>query len=252
MKKWQMMVFMVCLTLMVLVIPFGANADEWNRKTKVSFDQPVEIPGVGAQILPAGTYIFKLLDSLSDRNIVQIFNEKQDHVFATILAIPNYRLQATDKTVMTFRERAVGSPEAIRAWFYPGKHWGQEFVYPKKRAIELAKITNEPVLAMPAELDVNIVAPVLTADEQPVVALKTASIIAVKPTGEEVAVAEVVEPPPATEIVEPTPVKSTEVVTPVPAKSLPKTASALPMIALIGILSLGAGITLFGMKKRSA
>ncbi len=28
----------------------------------------------------------------------------------TILAIPNYRLKATDKTVMTFSERAAGQP----------------------------------------------------------------------------------------------------------------------------------------------
>ena len=142
----------LCLALVALAFSAGAKADEWNKKTIVTFSAPVEIPGVGAQVLPAGTYVFKLLDSQSDRHIVQIFNERQDHVFSTILAIPNYRLQATDKTVMTFRERAAGQPEAIRAWFYPGNRWGQEFVYPKTRAIELAKLTNQPVLAMPAEL----------------------------------------------------------------------------------------------------
>jgi hypothetical protein len=144
----------------------------WNKKTIVTFSQPVEIPGVGAQVLPAGKYVFKLMDSLSDRNIVQIFNEDQTQVYATILAIPNYRLRATDKTVMTFRERPAGSPEALRAWFYPGANWGQEFVYPKTRAIELAKLTNQPVLAMPAELAPNITTEAKSLDEPPILALK--------------------------------------------------------------------------------
>ena len=128
MSQLKLVAFIVCLTLVVLAIPSAVKADEWNKLTTVSFSQPVEIPGVGAQVLPAGTYVFKLLDSQSNRHIVQIFNRDQTHVFATILAIPNYRLKSTDKTVITFRERAVGSPEAIRAWFYPGNNWGQEFV----------------------------------------------------------------------------------------------------------------------------
>ncbi|NTW37728.1 MAG: hypothetical protein HGB17_16770, partial [Syntrophobacteraceae bacterium] len=146
--------------------------------------------------MPAGTYVFKLLDSRTDRHIVQIFNERQDHVFSTILAIPNYRLRATDKTVITFRERPAGQPEALRAWFYPGNNWGQEFVYPKARAIVLAKETNLPVLAMPTELAPNLVEPVKSADEPPVIALKEAPIEAINPAGEVVAMTEVVEPPP--------------------------------------------------------
>ncbi|MDD5544217.1 MAG: hypothetical protein PHX83_13685 [Acidobacteriia bacterium] len=195
----------------------------------MTFSAPVEVPGVGAQVLPAGTYVFKIFDSLSDRHIVQIFNVAGDHVYTTILAIPNYRLKATDKTVMTFKERAEGQPEAIRAWFYPGRQWGEEFVYPKARAIELAKITNQPILATPIEL--------ATA---PIEDLKTAPIVAVEPTGEVVEVAKVVEPPPV------------EVAAAVPAESLPHTASSLPLTGLIGMLSLGAGLALLVISKRSA
>jgi len=241
MNYLKLMVSMFCLVLVALAIPSVVKADEWNKETIVSFSGPVEIPGVGAQILPAGTYVFKLMDSQSDRHIVQIFNKQRDHVYATILAIPNFRLKSTDKTVITFRERAVGSPEAIRAWFYPGNNWGQEFVYPKTRAIELAKITNEPVLAMPADLAFNITTPVKSADEAPVVALKEAPVTAVKPTGEEVAVAEVVESPP---------VQTAAVST--PDERLPNTAGPLPLLGLIGLLSLGTGITLSAFRKRSA
>jgi len=124
------------LALLGAVLAPGAKADEWNRKTVVTFSGPVEIPGVhlkGWGVLPAGTYVFKIMDSQSDRHIVQIFSKDEKTVYATILAIPNYRLKATDKTVMTFRERPAGEPEALRAWFYPGRNWGEEFVTPRRR-----------------------------------------------------------------------------------------------------------------------
>jgi hypothetical protein len=229
----------LCLALAVLALPSGAKADEWNKATRVTFSAPFEIPGVGAQILPAGTYVFKLLDSASDRHIVQILSERQDHVFSTILAIANFRLQETNKTVMTFRERAAGQPQAIRAWFYPGNRWGQEFVYPKARAIELAKLTNQPVLAMPTELAAKLVEPIKSADEPQVIALKEAPIEAVRPTGEVVAIAEVVEPPPV------------ETASVEPSQRLPNTASALPLLGLIGFLSISAsfGLSLISKKR---
>ena len=191
------------LALMGAVFSPGAKADEWNRKTVMTFSGPVEIPGVhlkGWGVLPAGTYVFKILDSQSDRHIVQIFSEDETTVYATILAIPNYRLKATDKTVITFRERPAGEPEALRAWFYPGRNWGEEFVYPKARAIELAKTTNTPVLFTPAEIPVEVEEPIKTADEPVVVQLKQAPVMAIQPTGEEVELAAVVTPPPAAEL----------------------------------------------------
>jgi hypothetical protein len=238
MNRFKVGAMIFCFALVALMFPHGAKADEWNKITAVTFSAPFEIPGVGAQVLPAGTYIFKLLDSNHDRNIVQILNERQDHVFSTILAIPNYRLRTTNKTVITFRERASGQPEAIRAWFYPGNRWGQEFVYPKARAIELAKLTNLPVLAMPTELAVNLAEPVKSADEPPVIALKQAPIEAVTPTGEVVAMTEVVEPPPVeTAAVE-------------PKETLPKTASLLPLVGLVGLMSLFAGFALWIFPNR--
>jgi len=228
----------VGLALVTLAFPPRGKADEWNKKTTVTFSAPFEIPGVGAQTLPAGTYIFKLMDSQSDRHIVQIFNERGDHVYATILAIPNYRLKSTDKTVITFRERAAGDPEAIRAWFYPGNNWGQEFVYPKRRAMELAKITNSPVLAMPTELETNLTAPVTKIDEPPVVALMEAPLEAIKPTGEAVSITEVVEAPPVQTAAAPEP------------EQLPKTASLLPLVGLIGLLSLAASFALLRFPTR--
>src|ERR1700685_613082 len=146
----------------------SVKADDWNNKNRMTFSGPVEIPGVhltGYGVLPAGTYVFKLLDSKSDRHIVQIFSQDEKIVFATILAIPNYRLKVTDKTVVTFSERPAGEPEALRAWFYPGKNWGDEFVYPKSRAMEIAKTSNVPVLFTPAEIAPEVAEPIKAADE---------------------------------------------------------------------------------------
>jgi hypothetical protein len=230
MKLLKTLAFVFCIAAICMLVVPTATADDWNRKTVITFSGPVEVPGVGAQTLPAGTYVFKIMDSQADRHIVQIFNKDETHLFTTILAIPNYRLKTTDKTVITFRERPAGQPEALRAWFYPGHEWGEEFVYAKSRAIELAKETNEPVLATPIEL--------ATA---PVEALKTAPVLAVDPTGEPVELAKVVEPPPAAEPV--TMAATTE--------PLPKTASPLPMIGLIGLLALGAGFALSAYSKRT-
>jgi hypothetical protein len=232
------------LALLGSVFSPGAKADDWNRKTTMTFSGPVEIPGVhlkGWAVLPAGTYVFKVLDSQSDRHIVQIFNKDESKCYATILAIPNYRLKVTDKTVVTFRERPAGEPEARRAWFYPGRSWGEEFVYPKARAVELAKSTKTPVLFMPVEIPVEVTQSTITADAPVVVQLKQVPIMAIQPTGEAVALDAVVTPPPATELqADAAPV----------AAVLPATSSVLPLIALFGLLALGGALGLRMVQTR--
>ena len=228
-----------------------ASAQPQNKKTTVTFSAPFEVPGVGAQVLPAGTYVFRLMDSLTDRHIVQILSRDETHLYSTIIAIPNYRLKATDKTVMTFAERTAGTPQAIRAWFYPGDLMGQEFVYPKSRALALAAMTHQPVLSIPDEAAPNFVAPVKTATDPPVVALKQFPVNAVTPTGEVVAMTAVVS---ASPVVAPMPT-TTSKPTPdtmrasTPAR-LPETAGSLPLLALAGLLCLGVGISLRALCAR--
>ena len=240
MKEFKAATMVCFVALAGAVLAPSAQADDWNRKTVITFSGPVEIPGVhlaGFGVLPAGTYVFKMLDSQSDRHIVQIFSKDEKTIYATILAIPNYRLKATDKTVLTFNERPAGEPEALRAWFYPGRNWGEEFVYPKAKAMTLAKTTNTPVLFTPAEMPVEAAAPIRSADEPTVVEMKQAPIMAIKPTGEEVQLAEAVTPPPATEVA------TNE--SKVEERRLPATASTLPLIGLLGLLALGA---FFGLR----
>jgi LPXTG-motif cell wall-anchored protein len=232
------------LGMAVLGVAFSpsAKADEWDKKTTITFSGPVEIPGVhlrGYGVLPAGTYVFKVLDSKSDRHIVQIFSKDELTIYATILAIPNLRLKATDKTVITFRERPAGQPEALRAWFYPGKEWGEEFVYPKARALVLAKETNTPVLFTPVEITPEVTVAIKTPAEPVVVELAKAPVMAIQPSGQEVQIAQVVTPPPVT-------VAQNE-----PARTLPATGSSLPLAALFGMLALAGALTLGFIQKRA-
>jgi len=226
MKMFKVATMVFGLSLVGAALTSNARADEWNKKTTITFSGPVEIPGVhlkGWAVLPAGTYVFKLLDSSSDRHIVQIFNKDETVVYATILAIPNYRLKATDKTVITFRERPAGEPEALRAWFYPGSNSGEEFVYPKAKAMEIAKTTNTPVLFTQTDTMTEVAEPIKSPDHPAVAELKAAPVAAVQPSGEEVALATVVTPaPPQAPI----------------AQTLPTTAGTLPLYALFGLLAL--------------
>lgn len=239
MKLFKAMTTVYCMALAGAVLAPVARADDWNDKTVITFSGPVEIPGVhlkGWGVLPAGTYVFKIVDSQSDRHIVQIFNRDETVVYATILAIPNYRLKATDKTVITFRERAGGQPEALRAWFYPGKNWGEEFVYPKSTAVELASSTKASVLFTPAEIPVEVTEPIKAVDEPVIVQLRQIPVRAIQPTGEEVELAEVVTTPPAETLV---------------AAKLPATASNLPLIGMFGLLALFAALSLGLITKRA-
>jgi LPXTG-motif cell wall-anchored protein len=217
MKSYKALLSLFAVTLLGATVLPSARADTWNKKTIVTFSQDVEVPG---KILPAGTYTFQLLDSLSDRHIVQIFNADGSQIIATILAINNYRLQPTGETVMKFSERPGDSPEALRAWFYPGDEFGQEFVYPKVRAIQLAQTTQVIVPAVAVEtLDDNLI--------------KTVPIVAVTPDQKEVEVTKVIQTtPPATVAA----VKETE--------ELPHTGSSMPLLALLGGLSISLAIGL--------
>ena len=248
MKKCNAITAIGSMLLTAAILVPAAKADDWSRKTEITFVHPVEIPGVhltGWGVLPAGTYVFKILDSQSDRHIVQIFSKDETTIYATILAIPNYRLKATDKTVVMFDERPVGQPEALRAWFYPGMNWGEEFVYPKAKAVELARTAKVPVLFTAAAIPVEVAEPIKSADAPVVAELKEAPVMAIKPTGEELQLTEAVTPPPT----------PTETAAAVPApvqaeKTLPATASPLPLILLLGLLCFVAAFALRTTARR--
>jgi hypothetical protein len=215
-----------------------AKADEWNKQTVLTFNEPVEIPG---QVLPAGTYIFKLVDSQSDRNIVQVFTEDQQHLLATIMAIPDYREEPADRTVVTFEERTSGSPEALHSWFYPGDTDGFEFVYSKSErqyaaqseqpahAAEVSETSQQIApqqittdLATAEQTESELPAPVVVGEEEQVIIAQAA---AVEPGGDAAAAND-----------------SDSAQTSV-ADTLPQTAGNFASIPLMGLVLLSGGLT---------
>jgi len=229
MKIIKTVLAVLALTMFSAIFTSGVRADGWDKKTVLTFSQPVEIPG---QILPAGTYTFTITNSASDRHVVQIFNADGSQIIATVLAVNNWRLQPTGDTVIKFSERSGDNPEAVKAWFYPGDNFGQEFVYPRARAMELAVVTKEPIPALDDTTPANMI---------------TTPIVAITPEQKEVPVAEVIavtqpvvqEPAPAV-AQQPATVVAQDT-TPLVAENttLPKTASMVPLIALLGLASLG-------------
>lgn len=128
MTAWKFITLGLGLVLASAAFTPAARADEWNKETNVTFANPVEVPG---RVLLPGSYVFKLADNDSDRQIVEIYNSRNELV-TTLLAIADYRLDAPSKTVLRFEEGKKNTPESLREWFYPGSSAGLEFVYPVK------------------------------------------------------------------------------------------------------------------------
>jgi len=207
------------------VIVYRAQADEWDKKTILTVNQPIQVRD---KLLQPGTYVFKLLNSQSDRHIVQIFNGDQSRIIDTVLAIPNYRLEPTGDSRFAFWETPPGNAKALRAWFYPGDNYGQEFPYPKHLTQLEASVTtappapvSEPATAEPAQPETPVTQPAepLSMTQEP------------QPEPAPVEVAQAAPPPPA-----PAPPPPAEQPAP---ENLPKTASPYPLIGLCGLLSLG-------------
>jgi hypothetical protein len=241
---------LVCIASM----PLAVQADDWDKKTIFTFNAPVEVPG---KVLTPGSYVFKLLNTQADRHIVQVYDKDQRHLIGTFLTIPDYRMKPPDKPLITFEERAAGAPEAIKSWFYPGDNYGNEFVYPKNRAQELAKQSNQNVPSMPSQLSSNTTTAPQDQSSQKVTQMTQADLKAQKPSGDEVGVAEVfliavpATPPPPdpgpparvlVALVHDEPALTMTAGSANRSSELPKAASPLPFLELTGLLLLVAGL----------
>jgi LPXTG-motif cell wall-anchored protein len=206
-----------------------AHADEWNKMTIVTVNEPII---AGNKVLDPGTYVWKLMDSPSDRHIVQIFDKNQQHLETTVLAIPDYRMQPTGKTQFAFWETPAGVPKAVRDWFYPGDNYGQEFPYPKKLVAQLASAQPVPVPENYREPE-----PAPAPEPQPAPEAQPAPQPAPEPQA---------APAPQTQ---PAPQQPTTVDVGQP-KLLPHTGSFNPLIGLLGLSSLSfAGLLTLATRR---
>jgi len=219
--KRSRFLLIACLALIGFSIK-TATADEWNKEMILKFSAPVQVPG---KVLQPGTYVFRLADSDSDRNIVQIFSVdykgRQDFV-ATILTVPDFRMKTPDKPIVQLEERHLGDPEAIKSWFYPGDNNGWHFVYPKSERLEAASIVPPPAAPAPppAAEPAAPEPPVATAEESPVLIIERETFISrVELT-----------PDPADDDL------------PGADRALPETAGHSVAFLLAGIVTMGAGL----------
>jgi len=220
------------LALIGLTVP-TALADEWDKEMVFQFSAPVQVPG---KVLEPGKYVFRLADSPSNRNIVQIFSVdergRQDFI-ATILAVSDYRLSTPEKPVVLFEERHLGSPEAIKSWFYPGVNTGWHFVYPKSEQLEVATNVPPPPPA-PVSAPAETVVPPPSVAEEPA---QQAPVL----IEEETVISELVftpEPGDADQLGA--------------DRLLPETAGHSAMILLAGILIIACGLAAVSLSQRRA
>ena len=212
--------------LVCLAITQSVEAQQ--RRTKVRFNAPIEIPNpntpTGVMVLPPGEYMFALAETGTSHHVVRVTDPTGRTVHSQVLTIPDYRLNATSKTVMYLGERPAGQPLAIKSWFYPGNNMGERFIYPKARAQALAAEVKQPVPSRVAE--------------GPITAKETLQVQT--PAKTEVAYdAKLFDPVDAADSAG---VEGEAVAVATAGQALPTTASSVYAVGLLGTLLLGVGL----------
>src|SRR3954453_5175481 len=136
---------MVVLAVMAATSLFQSPTPyEWNKKSTLHAEQQVEFPGI---VLEPGVYVVRLKDSGEKRSRVEVTNRDETQVLATMVAVPDHRVRPDDNSEFIYHEIKGDGPQPVRSWFFTGALVGLEFVYPEGRAKEIAKATNDHVMA---------------------------------------------------------------------------------------------------------
>jgi len=146
MRALRIAAYSVAFAALVAVAARAQESNESRRLTYLTFSNPVEVPGM---TLPAGTYRFQVANSQSSLHAVQVLSQDGSKLLTTFPTIPDIRPAADTprEAVVMFTESAPGAPPAIRTWFYANNPAGEQFVYPKKQAIAIAKANQTTVPA---------------------------------------------------------------------------------------------------------
>lgn len=233
-----------------LLLP-GLQASEWDKKTIVTFQEPMKIPGT---VLPPGEYVIKRADE-SLPNVIQFTNREESQVFATVQALPTIRQKPSDKVEIITEERPTGSPEALKKWFYPGDLTGAEFVYPESDRRLLAAVTGPRIAERSPSAAPSVTPRVEEARPANTPAKAEEPVPIVERQSDEPAVIAQAQPPaapgPGATQAQPAPSRQ-------PASSgqeqeeLPQTATSLTMASLLGGLAVCGGTLLRRLSRRLA
>jgi hypothetical protein len=228
-------VALACMTAAMVAMSVNAGAQgPRNQDTFFTFSQAVELPKT---TLPAGTYFFQLMDSESNRHIVKVMSQDRKQLYATLMAIPYYSNdRPPDDPQVRFLETPAASggaaSNAIKLWFYPGNSVGHEFIWPRDKAMRMAKATGEPVLTTKTEDESSELTRVNGAGVDAAVTEASTSTTdetqpAPEPQREQIGALATPPREPA-----PTPEPSAA---PAPRSDLPETAGTLPLLLLMGL-----------------
>ena len=128
---------------------------EWNKKTTLTTERQVEFPGI---VLEPGVYIVRLRESGERRSFVEILNRDETKVLASVMAVPDHRNRPDDNAEFTYHPVKSPGPRPVQTWYFTGDLVGLEFVYGKARAKEIAKDSENHVMASKGNKDSAIVA----------------------------------------------------------------------------------------------
>lgn len=190
---------------------------------------PVSEPlDIGGTILQPGVYTIRVLPSLTDRNKVQVTSPDLQTVFATVLTIPHQLgpNEEVPNTMFVFYPAEEGAPRALRTWYAPNpvaSQGGHDIVYEESRAKQLARLAKSPVVSYRGETQVTELDKTELHIVTPEATVETYTYTA---------------PPTPVPMTSATPVQVAEA-RPI---EMPRTAGRLPLIALLGLVSVGAAV----------
>jgi hypothetical protein len=271
MSKWKI----ACgAALLAVGLVSSARADEFTKLTLLTFSGPVEVPGI---TLPAGTYRFQLADPTTGRRVVKVSDKDGTKTYGMFISMPNQRLTPSKTPVVMFKETAAGAPPAVQVWFYPGETYGYEFAYPHDQALKIAKATHQQVLSYSDRPTAS------STDEERMTSMKSAEVARIdendRPISSDEALKEssgrrpTAATPPSATATTTAPTRATTTATttasartsaPVATsgstamsaqgptrRHLPRTASSLPLIALLSALSLAGAFGVHVQRRLS-
>lgn len=183
-------------------------------------DEPLD---VGGTILQPGTYNIRLVEGFGNRNQVQITSPDLKTIYATVMTIP-HQLDPGEEmpnTMFVFYPAGDGLPRALRTWYAPDpvSKGGHDIVYEESRAKQLARLNKTRVPSYTGTIAENTEIHVVTPE----------------------ATVETYTPPVTTKVTTTTETQPVQISEAAPME-MPRTASNLPLFALLGLASIGAAV----------
>jgi LPXTG-motif cell wall-anchored protein len=228
-RAFKSLVFFSC-AVSLMTSTASAQTQTHDRRVYYTFSGKVEIPN---STLPAGRYLFHLVDESSGRKMVEVRNadNKSLGMFRTTIV---QRTDIPKTSEVRFMEAPAGAPPAIRTIWYEGERGGRELIYPREQALRIARATSQPVLTTKG--------PSTRIED-----VKEEEMVRVSPSGQDVPV-DSAQPAAVTGRLEQ---GTTAADAPAPAatsgreparENLPKTASSMPLALVAGIAFLALGM----------